>query len=327
MQKINLKNILSNLFNIVTIIVTIALASMLFGENNTLIWVAVEVAVLMFMKIGIEIELKQATCIVVLLFWLIGLSNRIAMINPYIGIVVNFITIFILTYVPSRKVSEKAYMPFVLCYIFGQSMATSSENFTSRIVSLIVGSIIVAAFYYFYNRKSVKSKIEISNIDIMSDRFILAIKMSLGVTIAMYIGSMFNLQKTLWIALSTMSITQIEFKHTKEKFKHRIKSTFIGAIAFVILFQLIIPDRYATFATLVLSYIYTFVQVYSIQIIFITVNALSSAMILFDGVTAIWLRIILVVTGCIIGYLINRIDFKKIFEFFKERKNIVVENN
>ncbi len=317
MKEINFKSIISNLIMIVTIVIAVALASTIFGSNNTLIWVAVVVAVMMYSKIGIGIECKQATAIVILLFWLIGLSNRLAMINPYIGILINFITIFLLVYIPSRRVYVKAYTPFMLCYVFGQSMATNASNFNSRVVSLLVGSIIVGIVYYVYNRKSNEPKIIIKdvfkNIDITSDRFILALKMAIGVTISMYIGAIFKLQKTLWIAVSTMSITQIDFEHTRKKFKHRIVSTIIGAAVFVVLFKWLIPDRYAMVATLVLSYLYSFVEAYNIQIIFITVNALSSAMILFDSVTAVWLRILLVISGCLVGYIVNRLNFKKIF--------------
>ena len=238
MKEINLKSILYNFLNIAIIIITISLASSIFGSNNTLIWVAVEVAVLMFSKMTIGIECKQATLVVFLLFSLIGVSNRLAMLNPYAGLLINFITIFAIMYIPSRRVRESAYMPFMLCYIFGDSMKTTAENFSSRVISLVAGSLIVSLVYYVYNRKKEEKKITLKKFDLTSDRFILSLKMAIGVSLSMFVGATFGLQKTLWIALSTMSITQIDFEYTKKKFKHRITSTIIGSFVFVLLFKL-----------------------------------------------------------------------------------------
>ena len=323
MKKITKKTIISNLIMITLTVLGIGLASSIFGSNNTLVWVAMQVSLTMYTKMNIGIDKKQAPIIIILLFLLIGISNRLAMLNPFLGAVINFITIFIIMYIPSRKVEQKPYMPFILCYIFAQSNPATGNDLKTRFISLLLGGILVAITYYISHRKSEEEKIHIKNIfkniDITSNRFILSFKMAIGVTLAMFIGDIIGLQKTMWIALSVMSITQIDFKQTQERFKYRIISTIIGAIAFVILFKYLIPEHYTVIASLILSYIYTFVEAYNIQIIFVTVNSLSSAMLLFDSVTAVWLRIILVITGCVIGYTINKLNFEKIFK--KDKKS------
>ena len=329
MKKITSKNILSNLVMLGLIVIGIGITSALFGSNNTLIWVAIEVSLMMFSKMNIGIEKKQAPIVIILLFLLIGSSNYLAMINPYLGFIINFISIFIIMYVPSRKIEQKPYMPFILCYIFGQSNPAIGEDFKTRIMSLIVGALLVSIVYYFSHRKTKAKHLNImqmiKTIDISSNRFIVSLKMAIGVSIAMFIGDVLGFQKTMWMAISVMSITQIDFKHTQERFKHRIISTIIGTIVFAFLFKCIIPEHYTVIASLFLSYIYTFIETYNIQIIFVTVNALSSAMILYDSVTAIWLRIILVIIGCIIGYSINRLNLKECFSKIKE--NNLKDNN
>ena len=121
MKEINKKTIFSNLWMIMWIVVSIGLASTIFKSNNTLIWVAVLVGGMMFYKMDIGMERKQAVVTIFGLFTLIGVSNQIAMINPFLGIIINFISLFLITYIPSKIVQAKPYMPFVLCYIFGQS--------------------------------------------------------------------------------------------------------------------------------------------------------------------------------------------------------------
>ena len=324
MKKITIKNIFSNLIMISLIVLMISIASSMFGSNNTLIWVSILVSLMLYSKMHIGIDKKQAPFVIIFLFLLIGISNRIAMINPYLGILINFISIFIIMYVPSRKVEQKPYMPFILCYIFGQSMPAVGEDFKSRMLSLLVGGVLIAIVYYITHGRTKAKRLNIrqmiKTVDVTSNRFIFSIKMAIGVTIAMFIGDIIGLQKTMWMALSVMSIMQIDFRHTKERFKYRILSTIIGSIVFVILFKYLIPEHYIVIATLILSYIYTFIEAYRIQIIFITVNALSSAMILFDSVTAVWLRIILVIVGCIIGYSINKLNLKKYLKILKKNQ-------
>ena len=171
--------------------------------------------------------------------------------------------------------------------------------------------------------KNLKEGIHISkimkDIDITSPRFIISIRMAIGVSIAILIGTLLGLQRTMWISMSVMSLTQLEFETTKERFKHRIVYTLIGAVAFVLLFQVLIPEKYNGLASIILSYIYTFIKDYKHQIIFITVNALSASMLIFDPTEAIGTRILLIISGCMLAMVINKIDLKKPMIAIKER--------
>ena len=74
---------------------------------------------------------------------------------------------------------------------------------------------------------------------------------------------------------------------------------------------MLILTKYDVLVTIILNYIYTFIKDYKYQVIFITINSISSASVLFDISTAIELRIMLIVLGCVLGYVINRINLKK----------------
>lgn len=323
MKKIAIKNICFNFLKVIFIISFVILFSKIFGSINTLTGISILVALMTFWCIDIGINKKQAPFIIVLLFLLTGISNRLAMFNPILGLIINFATTFLITYIPSNKPEYKAYMAFILCFIFNESNPATGHDFLTRMISLLIGSLLVAVVYFFRHRKSDLKydsvQGHLKNIDITSDRFIVSIKMAIGVSIAMLIGTLLGLKRTMWIAISVMSLTQIDFEQTKIRFKNRIISTILGSIVFVILFQLLVPDEYDFIASLVLTYIYAFLTDYKYQVILITVNSLSSALALFDASTAIELRIVLIISGCILGYLINKINFKKLFQKnFKE---------
>lgn len=318
MKNITIKNIFSNLLKVIFIIAFVVLYSKVFGSINTLTGISILVALMTFWCIDIGINKKQAPFIIILLFLLTGLSNRLAMFNPVLGLIINFTTAFLITYIPSNKPEYKAYMAFILCFIFNESNPVTGHAFFIRMLSLLIGSFLVAGVYFFRHRKSDLNydtiQKSLSNINITSDRFIISIKMALGVSIAMLIGTLLDLKRTMWIAISVMSLTQIDFEQTKIRFKNRILSTVIGSIVFVVLFQLLIPDKYVFIVSLILSYIYSFLVDYKYQVILITVSSLSSALAIFDTSTAIGLRIGLIIIGCILGYLINKINFKKLFQ-------------
>lgn len=90
-------------------------------------------------------------------------------------------------------------------------------------------------------------------------------------------------------------------------------------LIFAILFQALVPEKYDVIVTIILNYIYTFINDYKYQVIFITVNAISSASALFDTSTAIELRILLIIFGCVLGYIINKINFRKYFTLLKRK--------
>lgn len=315
MKKVNIKTIFKNLFMIACIIISVSLCSAIFGSNNSLTWVGTIVAIMLYWDLNIGINKRQAPIIIFSLFIFTGIANRVAEINPILGMIINLISIFSITYLLSSKPEYKAYIPLILIYIFDQSNVAVGKDFYTRMISLALGGLITGIVYYFRHKdlkeefKSIKEQIK--GVDITSPRFIISLRMSIGVSIAILIGTLLGIQRTMWISISVMSLTQLEFETTKERFKHRIIYTIIGAVAFVLLFQVLIPEKYDTLASIVLSYIYTFIESYKHKMIFITVSALSASMVIFDTTTAIATRIILIILGCMLAILINKIDLQK----------------
>lgn len=315
MKKVNIKTIFKNLFMIACIIISVSLCSAIFGSNNSLTWVGTIVSIMLYWDLNIGINKKQAPIIIFSLFIFTGIANRFAEINPILGMIVNLISIFSITYLLSAKPEYKAYIPLILIYIFDQSNVAVGKDFYTRMISLALGGLITGIVYYFRHRnvkeefKNIKEHIK--DVDITSPRFIISLRMSIGVSIAILIGTLLGIQRTMWISISVMSLTQLEFEATKERFKHRIIYTIIGAVTFVLLFQVLIPEKYDALASIVLSYIYTFIESYKHKMIFITVSALSASMVIFDTTTAIATRIILIILGCILAILINKIDLQK----------------
>lgn len=79
-----------------------------------------------------------------------------------------------------------------------------------------------------------------------------------------------------------------------------------------ILFQALVPEKYDVIVSIILNYIYTFINDYKYQVIFITVNAISSASALFDTSTAIRIENFINYIWMCIRYIINKIILENI---------------
>lgn len=253
-----------------------------------------------------------------LLSYAFGIIPFFSRINPFIGILINFFAVFFITYLYKDSDKSMNYMPFMLGYVFLEGNPVDAEGLLVRMLSLLAGGIIVSIFYYFFHyKKKAKNttlKIVFSKIDIHSLRFNYAIRMALGIAIAMFIGNIFHFQKSMWISITVMSLTQPHFRQTKERIKARTIGTIIGAILFVLLFVILVPHEYSFILLMVLSYLYTFVEKYNVQMIFITMNSLSAAQVLLGTDVSVFLRITFVLLGAVIAWIVNKAGYYSIEE-------------
>lgn len=316
-QDITAKNLFSKLLLLIFIIFFVTGYSAVFGDANLLMGVMIITGLLMFDKMDIGIHVKQAPFLIVGLFVYIGVAVQLSLMNPLLGIVVNISSVFIISMLTSKRLAYKAYLPFTLCYIFAQGTPVFSVDYVMRIVGLLAGSILVAVVYYLRHRKNeatdaVSVQELIRSLDVTSVEFQYAIKVALGIGIAMLISDVLHLQKGMWIAATVFSIMQPDFQQSKIRVKQRIIGTLIGIVGFVFIF-VAFPPNISSVIAIALSYMYMFVVEYQIQMIFITINALSASMILFDYTTSIPMRLCFLGIGIGIALLIGRLNVASLF--------------
>lgn len=309
-QEINAKVLIGKLILLIGIIIFISIFSSIFGSNNTLIGVVIITAILMFSSMNLSLEFKDAILGIIVFFSAMGITSYFVKYHPYIGIVVDFILVFLMTYIFSIDTKKKLYLPFILCYVFLQGSPATDSELPIRIVSLFIGGALVAIIYYLTHRKAEEEdrrtiKDMLSNIDIHSLQTNFSLRMAIGITIAIFIGTIFDFTKGMWITSTVLSLTQPYYNDIKEKIGQRLVGTVIGAIIFIILFNFLIPKFLDSIVLLVIGYIYSFIKPYKIQMIFVTLNSLAAAMILFDSTISVPMRIFFVIIGIVIAVLVN----------------------
>ena len=120
----------------------------------------------------------------------------------------------------------------------------------------------------------------------------------------MLIGMLLQLKKPLWISIVVMSLTQLDFAETFQRIKHRAIGTVCGAVLFLVLFRVLIPEQYAGVAILAIGYISFFIPEYKYKQVVNAINALNASLVLLDTFTAIENRVLCLLAGIAIVLLL-----------------------
>lgn len=327
-----LKLAFKNLGLIVFIIIFVILFSTFFGTENQLIGVALITGLLLFRKVGIGIDVKQAPFVIFVICMVIAICNLLSYINIYLAILINAIAVFTLMIFSTIRLQYKTYITFILFYIFAYGSAIPEGRWLYRISAFVFSGLLLAIIHFIYNKnnETCKKVSEIfSEFNLQNESYVFTLKMTIGITIAMLFSDMLGLAKGMWISITVMSLTQPEFEISKNRIIWRISGTLIGALIYFALFEHILPESSIIFITFILSYIYTFIKSYHIQIIFITINSLNAAKEVFDSGHPIIFRISFLFLGIIIALIVifleNKFLNKRLKPICEEQTNFQEE--
>lgn len=315
---------LKKLFLLTFIVVFVNIYSMFFGVENTLVGVTVITGALMFMDIDMGYDVKQSTLLIIILFTYISFIASLRNMNIFLGFIIHGLSVFGIIYISTENIKTKAYLPFILLYVFIEGNPVTQQQLSTRIWAGFIGGCIMASvLYIIHNKKNNQAKEVLSilkeKIDFSSERFRFSLKMAIGISLAILIGRIIGTEKGMWISIVVMSLTQTHYEQTKERIKKRFISTLLGAIIFIVLFKIILPKEYFVVATLILGYIYTFIEEYGLKMIFATVNALVASMTMLDTSKAIFLRVGFLILGIGVIYVISIIEIRIL------KKNVYVK--
>jgi hypothetical protein len=325
-KNLSFKQLFVNLILIIGIIIFVQLFSKIFGAENSLLSVAVVTSILMCGVMEIELPMKDSILTIIITLIVMGISAYLGRLNLLAGILINFTIVFFTIYIFTNKVNTKTFLPFILCYVFLEGNPVIIENLPLRIAATAVGGVFIALAYYITHSKQQNFAYsslyeQLASIKKDSLQFNFSLRMALGIAVAMIVGNYFGFQKSMWISITVMSLTQPHLHQTKERIKYRVFGTILGALIFVVVFNLLIPKDLTTYAFLLLSYIYTFVKEYKVQIVFITINSLGAAMILYDMSVSVLMRISFILAGTVIAFIVNKGFYGK----FAKEENIALE--
>lgn len=267
----------------------------LFGSENILAGVAISVGLTMIPFVDLGIRPGTMAGIIIILYGGCASVAQTALIIPWVAFLADFLFVVILLGLMCEPEMLKPSISFLLCFVFCQAMPVSIEAFPMRIKGMLAGGILVAAVTFFFwkkrgygkNGRNLKEQIRLC---LKNKKYIL--RMAIGIATAMFIGMCLNLKKPLWISIAVMSLTQVRFEETLLRIKQRFLATVCAAVAFIIVFCMIIPSDYAISAVMLLSYLSFFTPEYKYKQVVNAICAINASLILLDTGKAIENRIL-----------------------------------
>lgn len=146
------KLIVSKTVTFIAIIAFIVVFKLMFGEKNTLIGVTTVTATLMFLERDLSLSPVRNTIKLILINLLIGISSYLVISNMYLGIIVNFFTLFLISYNFCYNLRNPLYLPFTLQYLFLLANPVDNQELLLRIFSLVFGAIVIMLAQILVNK-------------------------------------------------------------------------------------------------------------------------------------------------------------------------------
>lgn len=168
-RKIDAKFILVKTLTFLLLSTFIGLFSAAFGQDNVLIGVMVVVLALMLLAKDMSARPAGNLFGLIAICMSLGLGAYVALIDPWLGLLVNFPLVFLLTYVTMHNLKMPFWFPFLLGYGFILSMPVSMEALPLRLASLAVGALFIFGFNLVMNFNKTKKTCHSAIIDLLDD--------------------------------------------------------------------------------------------------------------------------------------------------------------
>ncbi len=215
-----------------------------------------------------------------------------------------------------HDLSSSGYLPFTMGYIMLQGYDVTGALFQKRWISLVIGGVLIAVVYYLLHAKQ-KDKRSIKDLfienKIGSTRTQWYIRLVITLSLVMLVGDLVSFPKTMWIALTELSLGMPLLADYKARMLLRIPATIIGSVAVFALFENFVSAQYQVMLVLLAGFMSMFITSYFIKTIYNSFSALITAVLLFPADTAIAIRVWANIIGVVVA-IISAVLFSKIFE-------------
>ena len=130
----------------------------IFGERNVLIGVTTVVALLMYLERDFAASPWKSLIMILAVNLSQGILGQLALVNPWLGLPLNFIAMFIVGYFFTSNIKGPIHIAVGLQYLFILTNPISMEEFPVRLVSLVAGALIIMMVQWVFNRKKLSKR-------------------------------------------------------------------------------------------------------------------------------------------------------------------------
>ncbi|MDD2979874.1 MAG: FUSC family protein [Hespellia sp.] len=286
------------------------------GKENSIVGVVLLMGILILLGADLGYDAGQASICIVGLFAVLAFAPKLSLIHPAVGAIVNVVSLTVIMIFSGHDLSQSGNLPFTMGYIMLQGYDVTGLAFQKRWISLLVGGIVVAAIYYLVHKKEVQKRtmkdlFQENRID--STRTQWYIRLVVTLSLVMLIGDLVHFPKTMWIALTVLSLsTPLEAEY-KNRMVRRVPATIIGSVVVFTLFEMFVPTQYQIMLILLAGFLSMFITSYFIKTIYNSFSALITAVLMFPADQAVGIRVVANLIGVAVA-MVSILVFAKFFQ-------------
>lgn len=273
----------------------VTIYSRLFGSANSVVGVSALLAVMVLRQVDFGIKTSHSIGVIFCIFGILAIGPKASnLVGPFPAFFLNLLCIFSILFLCCHNVVMSNHSTFVLAYLLLQGYDVSGRDYQLRLLGLAVSAILCAGvFWYTHKNRTFKRGFRhlFEEFHWTSSRNQWYLRLTLGLSSAMLIGSLLHLPRVMWIGIASMSVLLPFTTDMTYRVKRRAPFNLLGCGIFLLLYHFLPKSLYA-FIGIIGGIGVGYSAGYAWQTVFNTFGALAIATEAFGLPAAIFLRMI-----------------------------------
>nr|WP_243126478.1 FUSC family protein [Clostridium perfringens] len=152
----NIKRFKLPLIFAVLSVVLMGLYKTIFGVENTIIGLIIAMASYAFLRLDLTSYPIYKSIIFLILNLFLAISAYISAINPFVGLIINFLILFTVSFIYTTEFKNVISYIFLLLYVYMLEYPISLDELPRRLVAMGVGVFIIIGIHILFNRRNFK---------------------------------------------------------------------------------------------------------------------------------------------------------------------------
>ena len=291
----------------------VTLFSAVFGSGNSVAGVVVLLALLVLRQADFGIKTTHGLLCIAGIFGILIIGPRFTnTLAPIPAFFVNLVCIMLLMILGCHNVIMSNHSTFVLGYLLLQGYDVTGEEYSMRVISLLIGMAICMAVFYKNQRNRPYRRTFLDlfrEFNLHSARNWWYIRLTVMVSTALLIMSLLGLPRAMWAGIACMSVCLPFTEDCIPRSVSRGMFNVVGCLLFIVLY-LVLPKSMYPYIGMIGGIGVGYSAGYPWQTAFNTFGALSIAAGIFGMPAAIALRIGANVLGAAYTVICNKVTDK-----------------
>lgn len=155
-KQMNIKRFKLPLIFAVLSVVLMGLYKTIFGVENIVIGLIIAMASYAFLRLDLTSYPIYKSMIFLILNLFLAISAYISAINPFVGLIINFLILFTVSFIYTTEFKNVISYIFLLLYVYMWEYPISLDELPRRLVAMGVGVFIIIGIHILFNRRNFK---------------------------------------------------------------------------------------------------------------------------------------------------------------------------